>query len=233
MFIPFALLCYLISATIHELGHAIVGLWNGWKLYILVIGPIGIRRNEDDKLIFYLEKNPVLWGGVAGTAPATKNNDSIKIFSSILLGGPITSIIAGVVFLTICFFHFNLFWLLLGLMSISMGIVCLLPLKTGIAYSDGKRWRRLRGGGQGEAEETSLFKILEYSQFGKDISLLQKADFEALLDAKLPSLRYYGYYYLYQYYDAKNDSDNKSKALTLLQNMKKDIPKIIIDECKL
>ena len=232
-FIPYALLCYLICGIIHELGHVFTGLWHGWKLYMLVVGPIGIKRNDEDKLVLYLEKNPVMWGGVGGTVPVTENRGNLKIFSIILLGGPISSIIFGIVFSAICYYHFTLFLLLLGLMSISMGIVCLLPGKTGIGYTDGKRWRRFRNGGQGEAEETALFNMMQYYQFGKDKSLLKKEDFEALLDAKLPALRYYGYYYLFQYYNTHNDIENKSKILTILQDMKKDVPKIIIDDCKL
>ena len=232
-YIPLATFCYLVCGIIHELGHIIVGILHGWKLYILLVGPFGIKRNDKEKLVFYLEKNPVLWGGVGGTVPVAENRDNLKIFSIILLGGPIASIITGIVFSAICYFHFNLFWLLLGLMSTSMGIACLLPGKTGIGYTDGKRWRRFRKGGQDGAEEKALFKMMQFYQFGKDKSTIKKEDFEALLDAKLPALRYYGYYYLYQYYNAQNDTENKSKTLTILQDIKKDVPKIIIDDCKL
>jgi hypothetical protein len=234
IYFSLTLLGYWISAVIHELGHVIVGLAHGWKLFMFVVGPIGIKRKED-KLQLYFEKNVVLWFGVGGTLPVKNDIDNIKVWSKILLGGPIASLVTGILFLTIFIIYPNPVWLLFGAMPIGMGIVCLLPLKlkTGITYSDGARWSRLRDGGKGAAEETAVFKMTEYIHFGKDMSLLKKEDFEALLDAELPALRYYGYCYLYQYYDAKNDTENKSKTFTELQNMKKDVPKVIIDDCKL
>ena len=231
-FIVIAMLSYWFSAMIHELGHVIVGLAHGWKLFLLAVGFIGIKR-KNEKLTFYFEKNPIMWGGVGGTFPIKESEDNTKIWSKVLLGGPIASIITGIIFLSICLLSFHIAWLLLGLMPISMGIACLLPLKTGITYSDGKRWRRLHNGGKEEAEEIAIFKMMEFYQFEKDKSLMKKDDFEVLLEAELPVLRYYGNYYLYQYYDTSNDIENKEKTLSILNGMNKIVPKIIIDDCKL
>ena len=174
-----------------------------------------------------------MWGGAAFAAPVDESNDNIKIFSKSLLGGPIASILAGVVFLLVCFFHFHLVWLLLGVMSMLMGIACLLPMKNGFTYTDGKRWSRLRDGGQGEAEETALWKLVERDIFKKDVSTLQLEDFEALLSAKLPEHRYYGHYCQFLYYNFRNDTENTEKALKALQAIKKDVSKVVVDECKL
>jgi hypothetical protein len=181
----------------------------------------------------FIRENPVMWGGVGGTFPIKEGENNIKIWSSVLLGGPIASIIMGGMFLGFCFINFNIIWLLLGLMPISMGVVCLLPLKTGITYTDGKRWHRLRSGGQDQAEEIAIFKMTEFEQFGKDKSTIQKEDFEALLSAELPALRYYGNYYLFQYYIAHNDEENKANTLEVLNNMKTKVSKIIVDDCPL
>ena len=232
LFLFITILSYWISAIIHELGHVIVGLVNGWKLFLFVVGPIGIKR-KNGILSLYFEKNLVMWGGVGGTFPVKENEDNIKIWSKILLSGPIASIITGMIFLSLCFLHFHIFLLLLGLMPIGIGIACLLPLETGILYTDGKRWRRLHGGGQEEAEEIALWKMTEFQQFGKDKSLMQREDFEALFDAKLPALRYYGYYYLYKYYDIQNDFDNRNQILEILNSIKKDVPKAIVNDCEL
>lgn len=232
-YIPVAVICYLVSAFIHELGHVIVSLRYGWKLSLLIIGPIGIKRSENNKLNFYLEKRPIMWGGAAFATPVYECKDNLKIFSKSLLGGPIASIVAGCVFLLVCLFHFHLVWLLLGIMPLLMGIVCLLPMKNGFTYTDGKRWSRLRNGGQDEAEEVALWKLMERDIFKKDVSTLQLEDFEALLNAKLPEHRYYGHYYQYLYYSFQNDVENTKKALDVLQAMKKGVSKIVVDECKL
>ncbi|MDR0363589.1 MAG: M50 family metallopeptidase [Bacteroidales bacterium] len=232
IFISFALLAYWISAVIHELGHVVVGLAHGWKLFMFVVGPIGIKRKEDG-LHLYFEKNVVLWFGVGGTLPVKNDADNMKVWAKILLGGPIASLLAGILFLAIFIIHPNLVWLLLGAIPIGMGIACLLPLKTGISYSDGKRWHRIHKGGKGKAEETALFNMIMIDQFCKDYVSIQKSDFEALLDSKNSVLRYYGLYFSYRYYDAHNDFDNKSLTLDALHKMEKDVPKFIVDDCKL
>lgn len=160
IFILIAILCYIISGIIHELGHIIVGLANGWKFFLLVIGPLGIKTDEEGKLKFYFEKRIALWGGVGATLPKDAKVDNIKIWSNILLGGPFASIVMGVIFLPLGIITKNIVLLLLGAMPLGMGIMCALPLpiKTGITYSDGGRWSRLRKGGQESDEEIALFR---------------------------------------------------------------------------
>ena len=53
LYILMSIASYIISGFIHELGHVIVGLANGWKFYMLVIGPLGFRLNEKDKVVCY------------------------------------------------------------------------------------------------------------------------------------------------------------------------------------
>jgi hypothetical protein len=103
-YILLAIVSYWVSAVIHELGHVVVGLTHKWKLFMLVVGPIGVKR-KGEKLSLYFEKNLVLWGGVGGTLPTNESEDNIKIWSTILLGGPIASIITGIMFLLLCVFN--------------------------------------------------------------------------------------------------------------------------------
>jgi hypothetical protein len=56
IYIITAILCYMVSGIVHELGHIIVGLVNGWKFYLLVIGPLGIKVDESGRVKFYFEK---------------------------------------------------------------------------------------------------------------------------------------------------------------------------------
>ena len=56
---------YFVCAFVHEGGHVVAGLLQGWKFYLLVVGPFKLYRDEkDDKVKFGLEKNMVLWGGI-------------------------------------------------------------------------------------------------------------------------------------------------------------------------
>ena len=36
----------IVSLYIHELGHVMVGIANGWKLILLTVGPLKIYRND-------------------------------------------------------------------------------------------------------------------------------------------------------------------------------------------
>ena len=60
-----AIVCCFVSAMIHEMGHIACGLLHHWKLYMLVVGPMKLyRENVNSKLKIGIEKNPILWGGV-------------------------------------------------------------------------------------------------------------------------------------------------------------------------
>lgn len=156
-----AILCYLASGIVHELGHIVVGLIKGWKFYLLIIGPLGITVDEGDNIKFYLEKRVIMWGGAGCTLPKEVNENNIKIWSKVLLGGPLASIIMGMIFLPVGIITGNIVFLLLGAMPLAMGIICILPLplKTGILYTDGGRLSRLHKGGQEADEEIALFKL--------------------------------------------------------------------------
>lgn len=55
-YIIICILCYLIAGIVHELGHVLIGLINGWKFLLLIIGPFGIKANSNGKIKFYLKK---------------------------------------------------------------------------------------------------------------------------------------------------------------------------------
>jgi hypothetical protein len=88
----------MISGVVHELGHVTVGLSSGWKFYTLIVGPFGLKRNANDKITLYLEKNPMMWGDIGGTFPRSADADKMKIWSNVLFGGPIASITMGCIF---------------------------------------------------------------------------------------------------------------------------------------
>jgi len=225
----------MISGIIHELGHIIVGLANGWKFFLLVIGPIGIKPNGKGKLKFYFEKHIALWGRVGGTLPKDASKDNIEIWSKVLLGGPITSIVIGVIFLPLGIITKNIVLLLLGAMPLGMGIVCALPLpiKTGITYTDGGRWSRLRKGGQEGAEEIALFKLIENETTGGNFINIDLNSIESLIKSKEIGLQYYGHYYKFKYYKANSNEEKMKLALQTMEAIKGKVPSIIVIDCKI
>lgn len=79
IYIVGALICYLVSTMIHEMGHVACGLLHHWKLYMLVVGPVKLyRETMDSKLKIGIEKNPILWCGVGGTLPQKESEENVN-----------------------------------------------------------------------------------------------------------------------------------------------------------
>ncbi|MFL0252020.1 site-2 protease family protein [Clostridium neuense] len=234
-FILTSILCYFISGIVHELGHIIVGLINGWKFYLLIVGPLGITRNEHNSIKFYFEKHAAMWGGVSCTLPKEANENNIKIWSKVLLGGPLASIIMGIIFLPLSIITKNIVFLLLGAMPLGMGIICILPLplKTGILYTDGGRWSRLHKGGQEAAEEIALFKLTENQIICRDFSKIDLNSIESLLKSNDIVINYYGYYYKFQYYKATSNKEKMELVIAKMENIKDKVPALIVKDCNI
>jgi hypothetical protein len=232
----YSIICYIISGFIHEFGHVVMGLLNGWKFYLLVIGPFEWKRdNPKDKIRFCLEKNIMMWGGMGGSYPVNREKDNLKIWSKVLLAGPVASIIMGIAMIPAAYVMKSLFFILLVAMPIGMGIVCglPLPLKTGFLYTDGGRWIRLKQGGQAEAEEKALFLLMENSMVNGQDSLPSEIMVNPLLNSKEPSLQYYGLYYHYLLSKNSNNLQDMNDTLEKMNELKKKVPKLIIEDCKI
>ena len=86
IFLIGAIVCYWVSTLIHELRHVVCGLIHHWKLFMMVVGPMKLyRENMDSKLKIGIEKNPLLWCGVGGTLPTKESEENVKVWGRILL----------------------------------------------------------------------------------------------------------------------------------------------------
>lgn len=203
-FILIALLCYYISAIIHELGHIFVGVLQGFKFFLLVVGPIGFKRNENDRIVIYLEKNPALWGGVGGVLPSDEKIDNFDKFGRVLLGGPIVSIIFGLLFLPMAISTKMMFFLLLSMMPIGMGIACLIPMRNGAFHSDGGRWIRMKKADTRKIE-LAIWNIVQKAGFKEEYTNIDIEDVETLINDEDVRSKYMGHYFAYLYYKGKED----------------------------
>ena len=80
-----------IVLGVHELGHLITGLIQGFRFELFVVGPLGIKR-ENNRIKVYLNKNIAHYGGLASTLPRNDNAENSRILANICLAGPIASI---------------------------------------------------------------------------------------------------------------------------------------------
>ena len=217
--IGYAIIAFFMSTIIHELGHVVCGLIHGWKFLMMVIGPFKFyRETPDDRIRFGIEKNPSLWGGCGGTFPNKVDDKAVKVFSRILLAGPIASFILGIVFCVILIVTKNELAMMIGFVALGEGVACILPMKikTGILYNDGTRCMRIVKGGQTAAEEKAIltFAFDEFLHGTKDT--FDKDMVEVLMDSEDAYFRYYGFYYTYR--NAKHDG-NEAEMVKMQSEM--------------
>lgn len=223
---------YFVCAFVHEGGHVVAGLFQGWKFLLLGVGPFKLYRDEkDDKVKFGLEKNIVLWCGIGGCIPRGEKGDYMKGFAVTLLAGPMASVILGLLCSVSLFFHVSVFGAMMTFLPISMGIVCLLPnVKTGILYSDGGRFLRIIKGGKTYEEEKAIYGATLKDQFRPN-DRYDEDDIRAMTTSEDTSFQYLGQYYAYL--NAKMDQ-KEEEMLERIANMKKleeKVPKTIKEMC--
>ncbi|MEM6299970.1 MAG: M50 family metallopeptidase, partial [Bacteroidota bacterium] len=173
---------FLVLA-VHELGHLTVGLINGFRFELFVVGPLGIMR-EDDKVKAYLNKNIAYYGGVAATSPTRDSQDNAKKFARVLLAGPLASIVFFVFCLAFVPFTappLSTLFFMSGMISAVIFIVTTIPSRTGMFFTDRKRYQRLTTPGKEQDVELAILKVM--GQYSKDNSYqsVNEEDIKVLL----------------------------------------------------
>ena len=197
MYIGIFIMVHIVILA-HELGHIVTGLVQGFKLELLVVGLLGIKR-EDRKVKVYLNKNLGFYGGVASTSPMDEVDDLPTKFGRILLAGPIASILFAIICLVACFFVGKPYGIILYagcITSIGMFLGTTIPSKTGMFFTDRKRYQRLTTPGRDQQTELAMLNIMTH--FLKDDSYqnVEKDDIETLISDETPSVNFYGLFYM-------------------------------------
>lgn len=156
--IAFVTIAVFLALAVHEVGHAIGGSLRGMRLGMLIVGPVHIQRGIDGRLRWRFNRKLSYAGGVVSCVP--RSADGIRrAMLSFAAGGPVTSLVVGVAVLAI----YSLsdppgvaaatqgpVWnalaqsvFVLGVSSIGIGLVTLLPVNQGAVANDGKRILRL------------------------------------------------------------------------------------------
>lgn len=187
-----------VVLAVHELGHLIVGLMNGFRFELFVVGPLGVKR-ENDQIKVYLNKNIAYYGGIAATTPIDDHPDNAKKFAQVLLAGPITSVIFAIICFAISYVAASPFRLLFytgGLMSIAIFFATTVPSKTGMFFTDRKRYQRLVRPGKDQQVELAMLNIM--GRFSKDNSYknVEVDDIHVLVSDELPFVKFFGLFNL-------------------------------------
>ena len=218
-----------IALGVHELGHLLTGLLQGFTFQLFVVGPLGIKR-EDDEVKIYLNTNLGYYGGVAATSPSEDHPDNAKRFGRLLLAGPIASLI----FAVICILSAGWIGKPLGFIVYAGGAISIaifyattIPSRTGMFFTDRKRYQRLVTPGKDQDVELAMLRIMgQYSQSDsyKDVN---KEDIEKLVNDELPFLRFYGLYNLICY-QIEIEKKVEATAMQEYESIALDMPKSMV-----
>lgn len=225
MVIIYSLIAYLIIIAVHQLGHLVMGLYSGFKLRILVIGPFGLIRNERGRFSIYLEDNLSSWSGICITTPQNEENSNLEKFKNIMIAGPIASMIFGILCLTVTLDSYDLLLFSIGILSLVLSIFTLIPRSTGFSYTDGGRWIRIRNGGKDRQIESAMFNIAQSYYKNGDYSKIDIDEIQNILYDDDPKNVYIGHYYTMLYYLDNSYLEEVERQKKYMKLLEPSIPK--------
>ena len=212
--ILYIFLIYFGVVIIHELGHLLTGLAQGFRFEMFIVWFLGIRR-DGEKIKIYFNTDLSSAGGLAASSPRVDNERVIRQMANVIIAGPIASLLL----LLLCILLFFLtnqptqFYLFItGLMSLFIFLATTLPSRTGIFYTDRKRYQRLTGSGQDQAVEMAMIRANLLQVTGKSITQMSEGELWMITKDEAPIFKYIGYYYLYQYHFDKPEDLEIIKA---------------------
>lgn len=183
---------------IHELGHVVMGLLQRFRFELLVVGLLGIKR-EEEKIKIYLNKNLGYYSGLGLTVPKDDSSNNLRKFANVLLAGPIASI----VFAVMCFFMVNylanpygVIVFTAGLASFGIFLATTIPSRSGMFYTDRKRYQRLMTAGKDQEVELAMLTILGSYMKNHSYKDIKKEVFDVLITDNDLFVKHYGLFNL-------------------------------------
>lgn len=165
IYFPMIIIAPIFALAVHELGHLITGMALGQKFKLFVVAFLGIVEDKG-KIKFFLNTNIAYFGGIVAVVPKSVKDIDYRVFAKTLIAGPTTSLIYGIICLLIFFKFdtlFNAFFGLTSLTSLGLFLATTLPNKSGIMYTDRKRYQRLNKKGVTRDAEIALYQIISQS----------------------------------------------------------------------
>jgi hypothetical protein len=158
----------LLVIFVHEAGHLLGGILKGMRFLLLVVGPFQWTRSQAG-LSFAWNFNPATFGGLAAATP-DRQRDLLPQLRWLVAGGPLTSLLLGVVTLILAGWlppHPGTILTMTGLLSLGIFLVTAIPYRAGGLQSDGWQLIELLRGGEGVIERQLILGIMGASLAGQ------------------------------------------------------------------
>lgn len=234
IYFPMIIIGPVLALAIHELGHLLTGLFLGQKLKIFVVAFLGLKEKEG-KIKFFFNNNLSLFGGIAATVPKSKEEINPNDYAKILIAGPIASLLYSL----ICFLLFyqydtylNSFFVLTALTSLGIFLATTLPEKSGIMFTDRKRFQRLVTSGITQDSEIAMYELLANSIIDDSFKYIDISKTLILEKDKDNTIQFWMHYLRYMHYKENGQKDELNKAYEKLISIKPQIPKSIWNSLK-
>lgn len=218
-----------LALAAHELGHLLVGLWHGFRFELFVVGPLGIKR-KGKAIKVYFNKDLNYFGGVAATSPRKPDaNNGVK-FAYVLLAGPMASLLFAVVCALLAFALGRPLGaaLIVGAgISIAIFLATTIPSKTGVFFTDRKRYQRLRTPGEAQRTELAILNIIGITAKENSYKNITMEDIEVLRNAELPFFRWFGLFCQICFLLDQNQTVDNS-LMTAYESLSKEMPNNLV-----
>lgn len=229
VFFSSVIICPFFAILLHELGHLIVGLIQGFKLQLFVVAFLGIKR-LDDKVKFYFNKELQFFGGIAATSPTKITNNLKNQFAFILIAGPLSSLIFGALFLflfSITDSIFNTSLGITGVISTGLFLATTLPAKSGVFFTDRKRMQRLLDKGRVGEIEYSFLKTTSQLLIDSHYKNISLKDLRMIQSDEDPIIQFWGHYYEFKHFEEMGNEEMTLSIKNKVYQYKEIIPKTI------
>lgn len=151
-----------LAIILHECGHLVAGLINGWRFQFLAAGPLYFAACDEGGWRFSINKNTLIWRGMTHLQDVDEQVHVNK-WLFYMAAGPVFSIGSGLLLLFLALVgHYGLrFAGIYAFISIFMGFIAALPLPTAATGipSDGERIFRLLSKGFEQEVEIAAIQV--------------------------------------------------------------------------
>lgn len=220
----------LIALTVHELGHLLTGLAQGFRFEMFVVFLLGIKRTAKGSIKVYVNRNIAFMGGIAATVPMDPKADNRRKFARVIIAGPLASL--G--FTLLCFACLTFakgalysFFFMGGVSSLGFLLATTMPKKSGMFFTDRARYQRLMSKSKSACSEAALLEIMAVAVKDSHCKNLPLEKIRLLQDDDEDFMRFWGYYYEYYYYKENGNDTYTGTAKEKLLGMKSAIDKNI------
>jgi hypothetical protein len=226
LFLLLTITALFVTFAIHELGHLLTGLAQGFRFELFVVGLLGIKR-DNNAIKIYLNKDLGMMGGIAATVPVQQSPANRKKFARMVIAGPVASLLFGIVaFLMIMYSTGGAargFWIVASACSLGLVLATTLPSKTGIFFTDRARFQRLISKGKAGAVEEAMLSLIAQSTIDSSAKNIELSQARLLQTDDEAFMRFWGYYYEYQHYKDNQLENEAATSKLKLVSVKGDI----------